>query len=944
MATLTASLVLLTACGTDTVMVKTSLAGDEPFVRVARSALSSGSDGGTNADGYVSGDNESFYLAINKSQLGQRWFLSAYLTQWHPSQNIPVRTLGTKVVSFKVQNGKLFVFDTTDGKAWSDVLDPSVVVEAYPLVTDFAPFNQLTGSGNYVLFDPSAGLNRFDVVGDDLAASRSTRFQIDLSYLQRFRSLSDGISFDQVFTGYTETAMPGVTGFEQPFRGSGTVSIALRKYTDGAGFVSSELVSNNYFGSTNVQYVKNAGGQKQNAVKWNIKPGMQPIPWRLTKSIERLKADPRLAGIDIEGAFARGITGWNDAFGFQVFKVEPGQASDSFGDDDKNFVVIDTNPSMGFAFADWRENPNSGEIRGASVYFSSVFIEGAIQSAPVDVDGGTTDPFPFPWPTGDAGVGGTDGGSSCAAPTGLVLSAVFGGQSASGPRNQDYVELHNRGPSAVSLSGLSLQYASANGTAWQVVPLKGAIAAGGFYLVGFAAVSDGGVALPTVDQTSQINLSSGSGKVALTTGTTPLTGACPGVSTDGGFGSAALIDFLGYGSANCSEAMMPAPMASIASAVVRSDVCVDDDINSFDFALQPPNPHTSASAPVACGCTSTGPTGPGTPHGSADGGTTIIAQPHALVAPSLRWSSLKSPTVCALPPHPKKALTAGLTRKDFIEKIITHTLLHEIGHTLGLRHNFKGSFTDSSVMDYLRDEDAVLLSSPGTYDVAAVKFLYGLSPFPPSSDFCTDEDTVVDSACAQFDAKANPLTDDATPAFKRAARSFISAGNGLSYWAIWGVSRFVRAPKDDAQRIEALNALMSDVAPPLSPEVLALSPTAAAHADYLAALLLQNLFTSTWQYRDEITLNPAMTDPAFAHQVAAMAKNIMINSDGHRSLDTRYSMVAVLKEMQSVAAYQALVSGRAALVTERAGYTPEDQALIDDLIRRIDLANSPYFR
>ena len=54
------------------------------------------------------------FIAINKSELTNKWFLSAFLTQWHPESNLPVQSLGTKVVSFKVQNGQLFVFDVAD--------------------------------------------------------------------------------------------------------------------------------------------------------------------------------------------------------------------------------------------------------------------------------------------------------------------------------------------------------------------------------------------------------------------------------------------------------------------------------------------------------------------------------------------------------------------------------------------------------------------------------------------------------------------------------------------------------------------------------------------------------------------------------------------------------------------------------------------------------------
>ena len=178
--------------------------------------------------------------------------MSAYLTQYHPSSNIPVRTLGTRVVTFKIQNGKLYVFDAADGKAWSDALDPEVILEAYPLVTDFKPFNKLRFHENYVLFDPSAGLNRFGFVSDDFADNYEVRFQVDLSFMQKYRSLPDGVGFEQVFTGYSEVSDREVFASNQPFRASGTLGIAIRQYSESADFEPTVMADgeDNFFGSS----------------------------------------------------------------------------------------------------------------------------------------------------------------------------------------------------------------------------------------------------------------------------------------------------------------------------------------------------------------------------------------------------------------------------------------------------------------------------------------------------------------------------------------------------------------------------------------------------------------------------------------------------------------------------------------------------------------------
>ncbi len=222
------------------------LGNGQPIIRVSHDgqALSAGaSDAGlTGVD-----LDDSFYLAINVNGLGSRWFLSAFLSQWDPEANTPVRSLGTRVVSFKVQNGKLFVFDVSDSDEWSDTLDPTIVLEAYPIVTDFAPFNALDGSAQYVLFDPAAGLNHFSFVSDDIAASYDDAFTVDLSFSQRFRTLADGISYDQVFSGTSAIPAPGVFEYAQPFRAAGTLGIALRRYQETPGYTAMTMPTTPFY-------------------------------------------------------------------------------------------------------------------------------------------------------------------------------------------------------------------------------------------------------------------------------------------------------------------------------------------------------------------------------------------------------------------------------------------------------------------------------------------------------------------------------------------------------------------------------------------------------------------------------------------------------------------------------------------------------------------------
>ena len=134
----------------------------------------------------------------------------------------------------------------------------------------------------------------------------------------------------------------------------------------------------------------------------------------------------------------------------------------------------------------------------------------------------------------------------------VVISQVYGGGGNSGATyKNDFIELYNRGTSAVNLNGWSVQYSSATGTTWAATPLTNfTLAPGQYYLVQQAKGSGGTVDLPTPDAIGTLAMSGSNGKVALVSATTPLSGTCPTGTS--------VIDFVGYGStASCYEGSGP---------------------------------------------------------------------------------------------------------------------------------------------------------------------------------------------------------------------------------------------------------------------------------------------------------------------------------------------------------------------------------------------------
>ena len=176
-------------------------------------------------------------------------------------------------------------------------------------------------------------------------------------------------------------------------------------------------------------------------------------------------------------------------------------------------------------------------------------------------------------------------GNALASSSGVVISQVYGGGGNAGATyTNDYIELFNSSSSAVSLTGWSVEYASATGTSWQTTVLSGSIAPGRYYLVQEGQGAGGTTPLPTPDATGNIAMSATAGKVALVTSTTALTGACPAAE-----------DFVGFGAtANCFEGAGPTPAPSNALAVLRANSgATDTNNNATDFATGAPIPVTA---------------------------------------------------------------------------------------------------------------------------------------------------------------------------------------------------------------------------------------------------------------------------------------------------------------------------------------------------------------
>ncbi len=181
----------------------------------------------------------------------------------------------------------------------------------------------------------------------------------------------------------------------------------------------------------------------------------------------------------------------------------------------------------------------------------------------------------------------------------MVVSQVFAGGGNSGASfANDFVEIFNRGTTAIDLSTWSIQYASAAGTSWQATALSGSVQPGRYYLIQLASAAAVGSPLPAPDATGTTNLAQSGGKVAVVRGTTPL--AC-GASAGSCSANALVADLIGYGSASDYEGAEAASALSSTTAALRAGVgCTDTDANASDFSSETPAPRNSATAAASC--------------------------------------------------------------------------------------------------------------------------------------------------------------------------------------------------------------------------------------------------------------------------------------------------------------------------------------------------------
>lgn len=181
----------------------------------------------------------------------------------------------------------------------------------------------------------------------------------------------------------------------------------------------------------------------------------------------------------------------------------------------------------------------------------------------------------------------------------IVINEVYTGGGLLGAAiTNDFIELKNIGSSTASLNGATIQYASSSGAFTQYNNLPNiTLTPGQTYLIQQGSDGLGGLinllnpnlivtVLLNLDGSPSVGVGVGlaltSGKVALASNATPVTGPT----------AANVLDFVGYGLANQFEGAGAAPSPTILNSITRTTG--DTNNNNVDFTIALPTPQATS--------------------------------------------------------------------------------------------------------------------------------------------------------------------------------------------------------------------------------------------------------------------------------------------------------------------------------------------------------------
>jgi len=334
----------------------------------------------------------------------------------------------------------------------------------------------------------------------------------------------------------------------------------------------------------------------------------------------------------------------------------------------------------------------------------------------------------------------------------VVLNEVYGGGGNSGaPYRNDFIELYNNGSTDVNIGGYKVEYFSASGSTGGAVTLAAGsiIKAKGFFLIQMAAgTNTASAALPTPNATGTANMSGSSGRVDLTNGT-------------------ALLDRVGYGTANLYEGAAAAPTLSNTTSAQRKTDGTDSDNNNADFGAAAPTPKNSAAGAGTITANTANAAEPAT-----SGKITLAFMPAPTAALQIDYQFLETATATfgsdytasvstapssSLPQSGTISIPAGTTSIDFFITPSNDPATEETETITLALSNISGDYSinNTSITVNLSDDDAPLtlihaiqgagsVATAGTYRMEGIVTAV-LPTWSPAGFYIQEEDADADT-------------------------------------------------------------------------------------------------------------------------------------------------------------------------------------------------------
>jgi hypothetical protein len=240
----------------------------------------------------------------------------------------------------------------------SSTLVPEVALNAYPIVEENAAA---------IVVDVSSPRSEYGLTNLGFYAGPAANAELKprLEYVKDVSISDDGIAFKNVINAISPIPLfEKGSGSAEETAGLDPYSVSLTIRTDwrlpnpSSDYAALEATAQPYGYFYSAPKITNNGlGSKKYVNRISLS----------RKHVWEMSANTPLI---YQNAVREGVLAWNEALGTEALEVRLAEAGKDNTDPNTSNIIWDDNKAVGFAFANWRDNPDTGEIMQGQVYMS----------------------------------------------------------------------------------------------------------------------------------------------------------------------------------------------------------------------------------------------------------------------------------------------------------------------------------------------------------------------------------------------------------------------------------------------------------------------------------------------------------------------------------------------------------------------------------------------